>query len=58
LPPVFFASANKFSYNKWTLATSPNILYYQANGKYFTQEDIADYLKNSDYVNIDKSLFI
>ncbi|CAB4392677.1 unnamed protein product [Rhizophagus irregularis] len=49
LPPVFFSSTNKFPHDMRTLATPPSILYYQTNDKYFTQEEIADYLKNPDH---------
>ncbi|CAB5330995.1 unnamed protein product [Rhizophagus irregularis] len=49
LPPVFFSSTNKFPHDMRTLVTPPSILYYQTNDKYFTQEEIADYLKNLDH---------
>ncbi|CAB4399207.1 unnamed protein product [Rhizophagus irregularis] len=32
-----------------TLATPPDVLYCQTNDKYYTQDEIAEYLKNSDH---------
>ncbi|PKY57834.1 hypothetical protein RhiirA4_511012 [Rhizophagus irregularis] len=49
LPPIFFTSANKFPYSERTLATPPDVLYCQTNDKYYTQDEIAEYLKNSDH---------
>ncbi|CAB5373474.1 unnamed protein product [Rhizophagus irregularis] len=49
LPPIFFTSANKFPYSERTLAIPPDVLYCQTNDKYYTQDEIAEYLKNSDH---------
>ncbi|UZO01325.1 uncharacterized protein OCT59_012426 [Rhizophagus irregularis] len=49
LPPIFFTSANKFPYSERTLAIPPDVLYCQSNDKYYTQDEIAEYLKNSDH---------
>ncbi|CAG8770661.1 10769_t:CDS:2, partial [Rhizophagus irregularis] len=50
LPPIFFTSANKFPYSERTLAIPPDVLYCQSNDKYYTQDEIAEYLKNSDHL--------
>ncbi|POG60214.1 hypothetical protein GLOIN_2v1817059 [Rhizophagus irregularis DAOM 181602=DAOM 197198] len=49
LPLIFFTSANKFPYSERTLATPPDVLYCQTNDKYYIQDEIAEYLKNSDH---------
>ncbi len=52
LPPVFFASANKFPYSNRSSATPPASLYFQNIGKYFNQEEIANYLQDPNHVSI------
>ncbi|GBC11807.2 hypothetical protein GLOIN_2v1817059 [Rhizophagus irregularis DAOM 181602=DAOM 197198] len=58
LPLIFFTSANKFPYSERTLATPPDVLYCQTNDKYYIQDEIAEYLKNSDHCMLENCLLI